>query len=158
MSRTKDGERLIWFCCDTYHVDQLLRFIVKRSDQHEYAWGDLQVILNTGEQGEFFHIPDLVRPYLYTCVNGRSGWEIAVFAGRYNYQDLFKLAITAFHKVDWPEMGCRHDRLPLICLKELPLRYAIALVTAINGHESRQHVDGEKKWRDISESFKLEDD
>jgi hypothetical protein len=116
------------------------------------------VVLNTGEQCQFTYIPDLVRPYLYTCVNGGTAWEIAVFASRYNYQDLFKLAITAFHKVDWPEEGCRHDRLPLICLKQLPLRYATALVIAIHGQESLRIFDGEKDWRDISESFKLEDD
>jgi len=116
------------------------------------------VVLNTGEQCQFIYTPDLVRPYVYTCVNGGTAWEIAVFASRYNYQDLFRLAIIAFHNVDWPEEGCRHDRLPLICLKELPLRYAMALVTAIHGHKSRQYVDGEKHWRDISESFKLEDD
>jgi hypothetical protein len=94
---------------------------------------------------------------LHLCQSG-TAWEIAVFASRYNYQDLFKLAITAFHNVDWPEEGCRHDRLPLICLKQLPLRYATALVIAIHGHESRQYVDGEKNWRDMSESFNLEDD
>jgi hypothetical protein len=160
VKRNKEGDRHIWFCCYTSHIDSLLQFIVKRTDQHDYGWEDLQVVLNTGEQCQFVHIPDLVRPYVYSCVEEEgTAWEIAIFASRYNYQDLFKLAIAAFHNADWPEWGySTNNRLPLICLEELPLKYATALVTAMHKHKVGQFVDEEKRWRDISESFKLEDD
>ena len=95
---------------------------------------------------------------MYSAIDPSTAWEIAGFASRNNFPDVFKLAIAAFHQADWLETGSQNNLLPLACLRALPIKYAIALVTAMHKHEGDGWRGQEMKWRDISESFKLEDD
>jgi hypothetical protein len=157
VSRTETGERFVVFDCETSHIDGLLRFIRKDSEQQPSSWKDLQSILYAGEKCQFIHIPDLVRPYVYEYVDDWTAWEIAIFASRHNFQDIFKLAVIELHNVDWPEPG-RRDKMPISCLEDLSIGYARALVTAMHKHKGCHYVNEEERWRDISESFKLEDD
>ena len=95
---------------------------------------------------------------MYSAINPTTAWEIAGSASHNNFPDIFQLAIAAFDNADSPEVGIQDKRLPLIYLQQLSLKYAIALVKAMNKHKDDEWHREEKKWRDISESFKLEDD
>ena len=95
---------------------------------------------------------------MYSAIDSTTAWEIAGFASHNNFPDVFKLAIAAFHEASWPETDDHCKALPLLCLQEIPPRYATALVTAVLKHKIGYLDNAEKKWRAISESFKLEDD
>jgi len=154
--RTDIGERFVVFDCMTSHVDDFLRFLRKDTEQQPYRWKELQSVLCNGETGQFVHIPDLVRPHVHGCVNGETAWEIAVFASRNDYQDIFKLAINAINDHNWGKWG--QDKMNLDCLAELPLKYATALFSALFKHKADQAVTTKDKWRDVSESLEVKYD
>jgi hypothetical protein len=154
--RTDTGERFVVFDCMTSHIDDFLRFLRKDTELQPYSWEELQSVLCNGETGQFVHIPDLVRPHVYSLVNGTTAWEIAVFAGSNDYQDIFKLAIAALRDRNWCQRG--QDEMPMSCLDLLPLKYATALVIAMHKHQHHYSVTEQERWRNISDSFVVKED
>jgi hypothetical protein len=147
---------LVVFECMTSHVDIFLRFVRKDTELQPYIWEDLQSILCNGGRGQFVHIADLVRPHVYACIDGETAWEVAIFASRNNFEDIFKLAIAALHDHEWGEG--RQDSLPISRLHDLPLKYATALVIAMHKNQDHYRVTVEEMWRNISDSLAVRED
>jgi hypothetical protein len=151
-----DGERRIWLDCKAGTFDSLIRILTKDSTHEPYNWVSLRKIADLGERFQFFHIANLIRPHVYSCIDGKSAWDIIVFASQNKFHDLLKLAIVALHRHEWYQRN--QDSMPIRFLEQLPRDYAIAFVAAVSRHRDDGFDNTEDRWRKISESFEVRND
>jgi len=154
-----DQDRL-YLDCLAVEIDYLIRFLLKGAGK-TWGWDDFESILDTGEQFDFIHIPELVCSYAYRYIDSDTAWDIAIFASRNNFRDIFKLAIAALDDRLWSKEGHVWSRpgrvdMPVQALQDLSPPYAAALVVAICQQPPGKSDDSrEDWWRKVSESLEI---